>query len=188
VSGALYGTTEFGGSGDGTVFNISPVGAETTLYSFGGLDGAYPMASLVDVNGALYGTTAGGGQAADGTVFGINTAGTNERVLHSFSNNNSDGVAPVAGVIAVNGELYGTTFEGGAAGKGTVFRVNINGKERVLHSFTIDYQNDGLNPEAALVDVRNMLYGTTYQGGISLPSCPVSGGLCDWGTVFALTP
>lgn len=190
VNGTLYGTTLFGGAnGAGTVFTISIGGSESVLYSFSGPDGAYPYAGLIDLGRTLYGTTGGGGQAKDGTVFSLSTSGTNERVLHSFSNNHSDGIAPVAPVIAVKGALYGTTSQGGAAGYGTAFRVTTSGKERVLHSFGEGYPNDGLDPLAGLIDVKGTLYGTTPTGGISLPSCPRSGtNTCDYGTVFALTP
>jgi uncharacterized repeat protein (TIGR03803 family) len=187
-NGTLYGTTQVGGSiGRGTVFSVNATGAEHVLYSFGGRDGETPDANLIDVRGTLYGTTAGGGRHMDGTVFSMKTTGSNERVLYSFGENGSDGIAPVAGVITVNGALYGTTSEGGAAGYGTVFRVTMAGKERALHSFGANYENDGEYPEAALIDVKGTLYGTTYVGGISLPSC-VESGTCDYGTVFALTP
>ncbi len=195
VKGMLYGTTEGGGAnGRGTVFNISTGGSETVLYSFGNRpDGNSPVASLIVANGTLYGTTLQGGSASinGGTVFGMSTTGSNERVLHSFGDNSSDGVAPVASVIAVRGALYGTTLQGGTGGYGTVFRVTMGGSERVLHNFIYSYghNSDGLNPQAALIGVSGTLYGTTQIGGVSLPSCPHSGDYtCDYGTVFALAP
>jgi uncharacterized repeat protein (TIGR03803 family) len=189
VSGTLYGTTQSGGANArGTVFSVSTGGSERVLYSFGGPDGETPDANLINVGNTLYGTTAGGGQYGDGTVFSVSMTGTNERVLHSFGTG-TDGSQPQAGLTALNGRLYGTTYEGGAAGYGTVFRITASGtKERVLHSFVWDMK-DGLNPAAALLDMQGTLYGTTSAGGISLPSCPHSGDLtCDYGTVFALTP
>jgi uncharacterized repeat protein (TIGR03803 family) len=115
----------------------------------------------------------------------MSVTGSNERVLHSFGYGN-DGSKPQASLVALRGQLYGTTYKGGAAGYGTIFRVATNGQsERVLHSFGESYQNDGLNPLAALINVRGTLYGTTQIGGISLPSCQLSGA-CDYGTVFAL--
>jgi uncharacterized repeat protein (TIGR03803 family) len=74
VNGMLYGTTSSGGAnGDGTVFQITPSGAERVLHSFegGSLDGAFPFASLTNVKGTLYGTTSGGGGKGDGTVFSL---------------------------------------------------------------------------------------------------------------------
>jgi uncharacterized repeat protein (TIGR03803 family) len=96
------------------------------LHSFGnGADGAFPFAGLINVNGTLYGTTAGGGgtdcHSGCGTVFGITTAGT-EKVLHSFGIG-SDGVAPSAGLIDAKGTRYGTTYLGGAHGAASVFAL-----------------------------------------------------------------
>jgi uncharacterized repeat protein (TIGR03803 family) len=185
VNGVLYGTTQTGGSnGQGCVFSITARGSERVIYSFGGLDGETAMASLIDTGATLYGTTAAGGEFNNGVVFSMSLSGTNERVLHSFGGS-GDGIEPLAPVVAVNGTLYGTTYEGGALGYGTVYRVGSDGAERVLHSFGSG-QNDGIYPEAGLVNINRTLYGTTYEGGISPPSCPKSGG-CAFGTVFALT-
>jgi uncharacterized repeat protein (TIGR03803 family) len=180
VNGTLYGTTTAGGAyceesdgtGCGTVFSVATTGTENVLHSFGnGTDGIAPTSSLIDVNGTLYGTTAFGGGycAADGatgcgTVFSITPTGT-EQVLHRFGSG-SDGAVPYAGLIDVNGTLYGATAYGGDVtsriGLGTVFKTSTNGKEQVLHNFGI---SDGWHPEAALIDVNRVLYGTTNQGG-----------------------
>ncbi|MFZ0573137.1 MAG: choice-of-anchor tandem repeat GloVer-containing protein, partial [Candidatus Cybelea sp.] len=83
---------------------------------------------------------------------------------------------PYAGLINVNGTLYGTTYEGGGAnGGGTVFAITTSGKETLLHSFT--GSGDGEYPIAGLIDVGGTLYGTTPAGGAN-----------DGGTVFALSP
>ncbi len=78
------------------------------------------------MKGTLYGTTSwgrayGSGTSSGGTVFSITTSGK-EKVLHSFGKG-SDGADPRAGLIHVNGTLYGTTAEGGAHGDGTVFAL-----------------------------------------------------------------
>ncbi len=168
VNGTLYGTTYGGGAYGyyGTVFSISVSGAENVLHSFGGgSDGANPIAGLIDVKGTLYGTTENGGAYSSGTVFRITTAGR-EKVLHSFGRTLSDGANPIAGLIAVNGKLYGTTYEGGLYNNGTVFKINQRGKEHVMHSFGYGY--DGANPLASLVYVNNRFYGTTIFGGTSM--------------------
>jgi uncharacterized repeat protein (TIGR03803 family) len=125
VKGLLYGTSYFGGaSNKGTVFTITPSGYESVLYSFeGGTDGACPVAGLTDVKGELYGTTSkvGGGPTDAGTVFTIMPSG-HESVLYSFKGA-TDGAGPMAGLTYVKGKLYGTTYEGGAGGDGTVFKV-----------------------------------------------------------------
>jgi uncharacterized repeat protein (TIGR03803 family) len=97
ASGALYGTTYYGGTqGDGAVFRVTTAGTEKVLHSFGSSsDGANPEAGLTDVSGTLYGTTYYGGAHGDGTVFRITTAGT-EKVLHSFGSS-SDGARPRGG-------------------------------------------------------------------------------------------
>jgi uncharacterized repeat protein (TIGR03803 family) len=185
ANGILYGTTAAGGTNnDGTVFEINPsTGVETVLHSFTDAngDGAYPYAGLVDVGGNLYGTTEDGGTNNDGTVFEINPSTGQETVLYSFSsiNNvyaNGDGANPYAGLVDVDGILYGTTEYGGTSGGGTVFEINPStGEESVLHSFTGGA--DGALPEAGLLDVGGILYGTTYKGGTD-----------NDGTVFRIVP
>jgi uncharacterized repeat protein (TIGR03803 family) len=188
VNGTLYGTTEYGGAygygsyGFGTVFEIKKSGAETVLHSFpsGSADGTQPLAGLLNVGGTLYGTASEGGANCDGSggcgmVFKITTSGT-ETVFYSFKGDKSsnDGYYPVAGLVNVNGTLYGTTLAGGANGDGTVFAITKSGKETVLHSFKGG--SDGSAPEG-LVQLDGALYGTTD-----------SGGAYGDGTVFSLKP
>ncbi|MGA8576736.1 MAG: choice-of-anchor tandem repeat GloVer-containing protein [Candidatus Cybelea sp.] len=133
VKGTLYGTTSTGGRYyAGTVFSITATGKEKMLYSFCSrhkcADGSGPEAGLINVSGTLYGTTIYGGGTAQcgsigcGTVFRITTAGE-EKVLYSFGSRSADGANPYAGLINVNGTLYGTTTAGGAYGSGTVFAL-----------------------------------------------------------------
>ncbi len=178
VKGTLYGTTELGGAnGYGTVFAIPSFGPEITLYSFVGYpyDGFYPAASLINVNGTLYGTTTGGGANNYGTVFSITPSGT-ETVLHSFAGYPYDGTDPLASLIKVKGTLYGTMSAGGAncsSKCGTVFAITPSGAETVLHSFGSG--SDGADPEACLIKIKGTLYGTTWSGGAN-----------GHGTVFAI--
>ncbi len=177
VNGTLYGTTVKGGANCGkgyscgTVYSISTAGKEKVLHRFTGQpDGGYPWAGLIDVNGTLYGTTARGGTYKLGTVFSISTSGK-ETVLHSFAGyQNRDGSLPFAGLINVNGTLYGTTNGGGkfrfaSESYGTVFSMSTTGEEHLLHSFQIGPRGDGANPYASLIDVNGVLYGTTFSGG-----------------------
>lgn len=126
VGGTLYGTTVVGGAdAHGTVFKVKTGGgADHLLHSFKGGpgDGAGPLAGLIDVGGTLYSTANGGGAHDSGTVFRITTAGGGYKVLYSFKGGN-DGATPDASLINVGGTLYGTTFNGGTHGKGTVFKV-----------------------------------------------------------------
>jgi uncharacterized repeat protein (TIGR03803 family) len=166
VSGTFYGTTGAGGAYDhGTVFTISKSGKEHVLHSFNGStnsDGRNPDASLIDVNGTLYGTTLyGGTNYFGGTVFSI-TPGGNEKVIYSFGSR-PDGTNPDASLVNVGGTLFGTTEFGGTYGKGTVFSISTSRLEQVLHSFGAG--NDGAEPIASLIDVKGTLYGTTPYGG-----------------------
>ncbi len=137
VAGNLYGTTYYGGIHTceghycGTVFELSPKDggwSEKLLHSFGnGTDGTLPQSSLaIDAAGNLYGTTYYGGIHAAGVAFELSPregGGWTETVLHSFGNGN-DGADPQAGMIYVDGNLYGTTyFGGGEDGFGTVFEI-----------------------------------------------------------------
>lgn len=192
VNGTLFGTTYYGGAncsshgGCGTIFTLTASGAESVLYSFkgGSGDGEWPtQAALLDVNGALYGTTKRGGTKNRGTVFSITTSGK-ETVLHSFGGS-GDGIYPYGGLIDVNGTLYGTTSNGGSVscgvrygnipGCGTVFSITTSGKESVLHSFGAP--KDGKYPYSGLINVDDTLYGTTTAGGAK-----------DAGIVFSLSP
>jgi len=192
VNGTLYGTTYGGGStncnsaGCGAVFSISPSGTEKVLHAFtGGSDGANPEASLIDVNGTLYGTTYGGGVYGNGTVFSITRRGT-EKVRHSFGSA-GDAITPDAGLIDVGGTLYGTSAQGGTNsctfvnGCGTVFSITPAGTEKVVYSFKGG--SDGYAPEAGLIHVNGTLYGSTLLGGGT--GCSLSVGC---GTVFSVTP
>lgn len=186
AAGNLYGTTEWGGAyGYGTVFKLTASGTEQVLYSFaGGSDGAYPYAGVVrDSKGNLYGTTTQGGAYNYGTVFQVSAAGA-EKILHSLGAS-ADGISPEAGLIRDSmGNLYGTTYQGGAYNYGTVFKVTKKGVEQVLYSFTGGA--DGRYPFSNLIrDAAGNLYGTTGYGGIQ--NCAYGdGGGC--GTVFMVTP
>jgi uncharacterized repeat protein (TIGR03803 family) len=185
VKGTLYGTTYGGGAyGEGTVFSMTTGGTENVLYSFGhhGSDGQNPNAGLVDVKGTLYGTTElGGANDNYGTVFRIAPTGK-EKVLYSFAGG-SDGIEPDAGLINVNGTLYGTTFSGDRYSGGTVYSISTTGTEKVLHGFGRATGSDGANPVASLINVKGTLYGTTRYGGGS----PCLGSDIRCGTVFSVT-
>ena len=125
--------------------------------------GASPYAGVIrDSAGNLYGTTFGGGTAGRGVVYKLDTAG-HETVLYSFTGG-ADGGDPYAGVIRDSaGDLYGTTFGGGAAGAGVVYKLDPADHETVLYSFTGGA--DGGNPYAGVIpDSAGNLYGTTYGG------------------------
>jgi uncharacterized repeat protein (TIGR03803 family) len=179
--GNLYGTTAGGGTNfDGTVFRITIKGAFASIYSFtGGRDGTFPEASLVQASDSyLYGTTYQGGISNGitgyGAVFRITTNGA-MTPLYSFTNG-GDGAAPAAGFVQANdGNLYGTTEDGGTNLYGTVFRIGTNSVMKPLYSFTGGH--DGAYPEATLALAHDgTLYGTTYDAGTD-----------GYGSVFQIT-
>ncbi len=182
AAGNLFGTTLYGGDyDDGTVYEVDAAGMEKVLYSFNGSpDGENPEAGLVlDQSGNLYGTTSLGGADGQGTVFKVDTAGQ-ETVLYSFKGT-TDGRSPYAGVARDKaGNLYGTTLLGGVHSYGTVYKLDANGKETVLHSFK--GMPEGSHPVGGVIlDGKGTLYGTTQNGGTS--ACGGNGGC---GTVFKL--
>jgi uncharacterized repeat protein (TIGR03803 family) len=162
-----------------------PLAAETfqTLHDFpqwvgpfGGpyinSDGAKPAVALILSGGTLYGTTTFAGSSGNGTLFALNTDGTDFTVLYNFGD--SDGAGAYGSLILSGHTLYGTRTAGGSSGSGTVFSVNTNGTGfTILHAFT--GEDDGANPGVGLVLLSNVLYGTTSAGG-----SPYSG------TVFAV--
>jgi uncharacterized repeat protein (TIGR03803 family) len=137
------------------------------LYSFtGGADGAFPISALVrDGVGNLYGTTTQGGSVGAGVVFKVDPSGT-ETVLHNFTGG-TDGVDPVGGLLLdKGGNLYGTTSQGGSSNDGIVFKIDPQGKETILHTFT-GSTTDGKYPTytSLLMDAQGALYGVTQEGG-----------------------
>jgi uncharacterized repeat protein (TIGR03803 family) len=178
AKGTLYGATLQGGtSGFGTVFELKRTNGswmESVLYSFAGgsSDGAYSYAGVsFDKKGNLYGATYEGGAYGYGTVFELKhtNGGWTESVLYNFTGG-SDGSLPEAGVILdARGNLYGTTYQGGAGGYGVVFELKQSKggwTESVLYSFTGG--SDGANPMADVVFGKaGNLYGSTYKGGTS---------------------
>jgi uncharacterized repeat protein (TIGR03803 family) len=172
--GALYGTTEWGGSeDDGIVFKLSRNGSNyVVLHNFGSVagDGEYPYAALIEgSDGAVYGATPRGGTTNAGTVFRLNKDGSDYRVLKSFGASPADARNPYAPLLeGSDGALYGTTLSGGVMNQGAIFTLARNGSNyAVLHSFGTR-TGDGRAPLSSLVESRDgSFYGLTYDGGAS---------------------
>jgi uncharacterized repeat protein (TIGR03803 family) len=184
-AGNLYGTTLGGGltatscgGGCGLIFKLSPSTyggpwTETILHKFsGGADGGVPFAGVIfDSQGNLYGATTTGGSKGAGTVYKLSptsTGGWRETVLHNFAGN-PDGAAPYATPIFDRaGDLYGTTYQGGASNQGTVYKLARQSSgawaEQILCSFKGGSDGASLFAGVILDQVGNV-YGATSEGG-----------------------
>jgi uncharacterized repeat protein (TIGR03803 family) len=172
----LYGTTE------NTVFAVNTNGTGfTNLHVFSDVtNGLEVYYGLVLANDTFFGTTFSGGSSRFGTVFAVNTNGTEFTNIHHFSG--IDGKYPQAGLVLSSDTLYGTTGDGGSFEEGTIFSLKTDGSGfTVLYNFSSTLNNypatniDGTNPEGDLLLSGNILYGTTTLGGSGVA-----------GTVFAI--
>ncbi|MFZ0314695.1 MAG: choice-of-anchor tandem repeat GloVer-containing protein [Candidatus Korobacteraceae bacterium] len=205
LDGNFYGTTSVGGAnGYGTVFKIASGGLLTTLHSFNDNDGNGPSALILATDGNFYGTTSQGGGTncprgsnLCGTVFKITPSGTLTTLYVFCSQSNcTDGFRPTSALVqGRDGNLYGTTFQGGAVnqcaqhvGCGTIFKITLSGTLTTLYTFCPsgncpDGGADGALPGDALVQgADGSFYGTTTQGGSLSSGCTFG---C--GTFFKVT-
>src|ERR1700691_721979 len=180
TNGNFYGVIQNGG-----VYEMTPGGTTTILYSFTGP--ADPLGALIQAtDGNFYGTTYFGGASANceygcGTIFKMTPSGT-LTTFYSFCPeiNCPDGIGPYAGLVqGSEGNLYGTTLVGGANGQGAIFKISLTGTFTALYSFCSEADcADGQQPYAGLVvGSDGNLYGTASAGGA----------IGD-GTVFRITP
>jgi len=217
-AGNLWGSTQGGGDGNGTVFELTPNSdgtyTESTLYSFTGAStGFFPNTDLViDKAGNLYGTTVNGGlNHGDGVVFKVTPqpgGGVKESIIHRFFCNSTacrDGVTPFNGLtIDANGTLYGTVDLGGggsnqcstgtpALGCGIVYKLTPNAQGKFTETILYRFQGfaDGAEPEddRLVIDANGNIFGTTAEGGNST-ACPSDGFGTPGGcgVVFEVTP
>jgi len=175
ASHVIYGTTVgvgYGGNPNGSVWQFSKAGGLQTLYVFQDEnDGEWPnQAPTVDSAGNVYGTTAiQGGANVAGAIWTVSAAGQFS-VLHSM-NGATDGSGPNSPlVLGSDGNLYGTTLQGGSGDGGTVFSISPTGVFSVVHNFT--NSGDGAVPTGNLVQGTD---GSIYGG-------------TSFGTVFKIVP
>ena len=190
-AGGFYGATYGGGAfGQGVVFRLahSDSGwAESLLYTFrGGADGGQVMSRVGLGPGGVYGTTPTGGSAGYGTVFVLKpplsicraiVCSWTKTVLYNFSGG-SDGSHPTGDLLFDNaGNIYGVTSDGGAFGKGVVYKLTRSGNswaQTVLWTFTGGA--DGAAPfSGPTFDNNGNLFGTAIFGGNG------------WGVVYELS-
>ena len=149
------------------------------LHDFAGSpgDGREPSGSLTLDAGTLYGMTWLGGGFNYGTVFSVDTDGSNFALLHAFTGG-TDGANPAGNLILDSGTLYGMTSAGGGGSDnyGTIFSINTDGSGfTLLHDFA-GGTSDGADPYGSLILDSGKLYGMTSNGG----------GSSNYGTVFSM--
>jgi len=168
--GNFYGTALFGGTtGDGTVFKFNSKGKVTVLHTFDGTDGEFPEHGVVmDKGGNLYGVTAFGGTGGQGTVYKIAKDGT-FTTLYDFTAGADGGFLYGGLAIDKDGNLYGSTDDGGSSGYGTVFKMAPDGTLTTLYSFTGG--TDGGYPEGDMLLKGTSLYSTVTGGGNQSCGC-----------------
>lgn len=163
----LYGVAAFGGIADlGTIFKLTTNGSDFTVLkqftSFASITGKEPLASGPVLSGnTLYGTTKRGGSSNVGTLYRVNTDGSDFAVVKQFTGNFTNGEAalPNGGLLQSGNTLYGMSSGGGVENRGTVFKVNTDGSDyAVLKSFT--EADGGIPRDAGLVMGNGVLYGT----------------------------
>jgi uncharacterized repeat protein (TIGR03803 family) len=194
-AGNIYGTTQFGGNytgpsscttfGCGTVYKLAKPKTttapwqQTVLYSFaGGTDGYSPSGVSLDTSGNLYGGTGSGGSHSLGNIYKLSPSKRGYSLKNIFNFDGTNGSYPSLSAIDSAGNIYGTTYDGGRYGGGTVFELSAGTwKHTDLHDF--GNEMDGEAPSGGLtMDSEGNFYGVTEGGG--------DGG--GYGTVYEITP
>jgi len=164
-NGSFYGVTEFGGTfSAGTIYKITGT-TVTTLYSFDGPHGSYPIGGLVEGSDRnLYGTTTAGGTTNAGVIYKITPAGALSVVVNFDGVHTLDGYQAFAGMIAgSDGNLYGATIWGGQYGYGVIFELSTGGGYAVLYNFDAPH-GDGAYP-TPMQHTDGKIFGMTERGG-----------------------
>jgi uncharacterized repeat protein (TIGR03803 family) len=172
-AGNLWGTTAYGGSDWGTVFEVNAsTGDINTVVQFGGgEDGGIPTAGLIsDGAGNLWGTTQSGGTGNAGTIFEVNASTWAFTTVVEFANSTTGanrGADPEAALVSDGaGNFWGTTYLGGAGSAGTVFEVNAGtGVITTVADVGFAPLGQGL-PGGLVSDGAGNLWGTAYSGGL----------------------
>jgi len=170
IGSVLYGTTRNGGTaGDGTLFSVGTDGSGFTLlhsFSEGETDnGDAPVYGVIADGSTLYGVTEEGGPYRKGTVYSVGTDGSGFTILHFFQYDGDGGTPEYERLVSDGQRLYGTTYQGGDADRGTVFATEFDGSgHTTLHSF-LGRDDDGAYPYGGLDLSGSTLYGLTTQGG-----------------------
>jgi uncharacterized repeat protein (TIGR03803 family) len=181
LDGNLYGTTaEVYAATYGIAYKMTPAGKFTLIHTFDYTHGFTPYQLILGLDGYFYGVTRAGGTSGLGIVYRMSKGGA-VKVLHNFTGYPNDGNLPIGTLVqANNGTLYGTTYQGGSANTGTVFKISPSGTGyAVLYHFNrTAHPNDGTLPYAGLtLGTDGNLYGNTNSGGTK-----------NAGLLFQITP
>jgi uncharacterized repeat protein (TIGR03803 family) len=176
--GNLYGGTGSGGTfGYGIAFKFTGAGSPITLHNFDGSDGSNPFGLVQASNGDFYGATSYGANFVEctgngcGTVFKLTSTGT-LTTLHDFCSQPDCGDGAVLYeylVRGTDGDYYGTTYGGGTANCGTVFKITPKGDLTTIYTFGLGaYPFCGGNPLGLALGTDGNFYGVTtdYQGSV----------------------
>ena len=174
ADGNFYGSTLYGPesppnvfSGNGKIFKITPAGALTIIYTFtGGSDGGHPGKVIQGGDGNLYGIAT---YPTIATVFKVTLAGV-RNTLYRFEGNN--GIGPSRLIPSTDGNVYGTTQDGGIPQAGSIFRIDPAGP---VTAYNFDGSATGGHPSQVFEGEEHNLYGATAMGGAF-----------DHGTIFRL--
>jgi len=175
LSGAtLYGAASSGGvTGNGTVFSVNTNGSGfAVLHTFSAVnsngynsDGLSPQTGLILSGSTLYGTAAGGGTLENGTVFSLNTDGSDFTTLTSFPNFPDDGDNPRGPVVLSGTTLYGTTRLGGENQTGNIFSIALGSVQAAVPQITFEpvSQTNEAGTSVTLLVVATGSGKLTYQ-------------------------
>ena len=174
--GNFYGTTANGGTNNlGSIFQLTPAGVLTTVYSFSGTDGSHPTSGVIEgPHGYLYGTTDGTGKATDpdgfGTIYDISPNGWQLETLYAFTGG-TDGAGPKGALVqGSDGYFYGTTTGGGDLSvfnpSGVFYRISPEGVYTVMATFTGPESGTIADQAGTMLQgADGNFYGTSELGG-----------------------
>ncbi|WP_175578688.1 choice-of-anchor tandem repeat GloVer-containing protein, partial [Tenacibaculum aiptasiae] len=175
ASGKLWGVTNAGGAnGKGTIFNLNTDGTGfTKVHDFNATtEGSDPSGFLTFSNGKIWGVLSTGGPgsgsgSAGGSIFSINTDGTNFTVVRGFSFTDftlSELAAPIGGLTEANGKLWGVTQFGGHTFAGGVYSINSDGTG-YTEVYLFPSSGSPGQPRVKLTLANNKLWGTASSNG-----------------------
>jgi len=166
VYGTYLGSTEAGGSSKlGTLFEITGAGTLTTIHTFQGTEGEFPVAPLVPgPSGRFYGVNEYGTNNINGDILSITANGSNFKLVHRFPIGKTAAAKPVQLLVVVGGNFYGIMARGGANNAGTIFQMTPTGTVTILHDFS-GYPTGGAQPLSLLQATDGNFYRGTWTGG-----------------------